>query len=296
MTRIVVLGAAGMLGHKVCAELARRGHSVVGTLRRPFPRLAALLAGVELRAGLDVLEEGSVERLVADVKPDVVINAVGVVKQLAQNRDALAGVNAALPHRLVRACRRAGARLVHMSTDCVFSGKRGRYTEADPCDPTDAYGWSKHLGEPDPAETCALTIRSSLIGRELHRPTHGLVEWLYARRKTTVKGFSRAVFSGLTSLEMARVMAGVVEKPLHGLHHVAAAPIDKFDLLLRVRDAAKLDVEIQRDETFTCDRSLVMDGFAKATGYSPPSWDAMVREMCADPAPYDDIQELETTA
>ncbi len=287
MTRIVVLGAAGMLGHKVCAELARRGHAVVGTVRRPPPRLPALLPGVELRGGLDVLEEGSVERLVAELRPEVVINAVGVVKQHAQNRDVLAGVNAALPHRLARACRGAGARLIHMSTDCVFSGDRGRYTEADPCDARDAYGWSKYLGEVGAPD---LTIRSSLIGRELQRPTHGLVEWLHAQRGKTVKGFSRAVFSGFTSLEMARIMARVVEAPIRGLHHVAAAPIDKFDLLCRVRDAAKLDVDIRRDEAFTCDRSLVMDGFAKATGYAAPPWDAMIREMCADPTPYDDIQ------
>jgi dTDP-4-dehydrorhamnose reductase len=287
MTRIVVLGAAGMLGHKVCAELARRGHAVVGTVRRPSPRLSALLPRVELRGGLDVLEEGAVDRLVAELKPEVVINAVGVVKQHAQNRDVLAGVNAALPHRLVRACRSAGARLIHMSTDCVFSGDRGRYTESDPCDARDPYGWSKYLGEVGSPD---LTIRSSLIGRELHRPTHGLVEWLYAQRGKSVKGFARAIFSGFTSLEMARIMASVVEKPIGGLYHVAAAPIDKCDLLCRVRDAAKLNVEIQRDETFTCDRSLVMDGFAKATGYAAPSWDAMVREMCADPTPYDDIQ------
>jgi dTDP-4-dehydrorhamnose reductase len=289
MSRVLVLGAAGMLGHKVCAELARRGRPVLGTVRRPAPRLAALLPGVELRTGVDVLQDGLIERLIAEAKPSVVINAAGVVKQFTQNRVALAGVNAALPHRIARACRGVGARLIHMSTDCVFSGDRGRYTEADPCDARDAYGWSKYLGE---VEAPDLTIRSSLIGRELHRPTHGLVEWFLAQRGKTVKGFARAVFSGFTTLEMARIMADVVEKHpgLKGLYHVAAAPIDKFDLLSRVKAAAKADVEILRDETLRCDRSLVMDGFAKATGYAAPAWDAMLREMCADPTPYDDIQ------
>jgi dTDP-4-dehydrorhamnose reductase len=290
MSRVLVLGAAGMLGHKVCAELARRGHAVAGSVRRPPPRLASLLPGVELRTGVDVLQEGGVERLIAELRPEALINAVGVVKQHAQARETLAGVNAALPHRLARACRPIGARLIHMSTDCVFSGRRGGYAESDPCDAEDAYGWSKYLGEPEGPGV--LTIRSSLIGRELQRPTHGLVEWFLAQRGKTVKGFARAVFSGFTNLEMARIMADVVEKRpgLSGLHHVAAAPIDKFDLLSRVKAAAKADVEILRDESFVCDRSLKMEGFAKATGYAPPGWDAMIREMCADPTPYDDIQ------
>jgi dTDP-4-dehydrorhamnose reductase len=182
-----------------------------------------------------------------------------------------------------------------MSTDCVFSGTRGRYTESDPCDATDAYGWSKYLGEPDAAEPCAITIRSSLIGRELTRDTHGLVEWLLAQRGKTVKGFARAVYSGFTTLELARIMAMIVEEApgLCGLFHVAASPISKYELLQRIAGAAQLDVKIEREDAFLCDRSLVMDTFARQTGYAPPSWDTMIREMVSDTTPYDRLQAEE---
>lgn len=298
MSRILVLGAGGMLGHKLCQELPKRGHEVVGLVRRSGPGLARLLAGTTVRAGVDALEGDAVERALAGIRPHFVVNAVGIVKQLdaANDRYLSTAVNAGLPHRLARACRQLGARLIHMSTDCVYSGKKGLYTEADPSDAEDLYGKSKFLGEPDADDRTALTIRSSLIGRELRRPTHGLVEWLLAQKGKAVGGFARAIFSGFTTIEMARIVALVVEKhpDLHGIFHVASAPISKFDLLELVRREARLDVEIRRDEGFVCDRSLAMGPFAARTGYRAPSWPGMVREMCADPTPYDDIQKAGT--
>ncbi len=295
MSRVLVLGAGGMLGHKAGQALSARGHEVFGTLRRADPRVSALAPGMKVRAGIDALEGAAVEALLREIRPDFVLNAIGLVKQLpeAADRELMVSVNAWLPHRLARACRDAGARLIHMSTDCVFSGRRGRYAEGDDPDPEDLYGRAKLLGEPEPSDPSVITIRSSLIGRELSARTRGLVEWLLASRGRRVKGFARAVFSGFTSLELSRIVALIVEKhpELHGLFHVASEPIDKFTLLGLVRDALRLDVEILRDDEVRCDRSLVMDAFPRRTGYRPPSWPEMVREMCSDPTPYDDLRK-----
>lgn len=288
MSRILVVGAAGMLGHKLCQELPKRGHEVVGTVRRPETVLARIAPRARILPGVDVLEGDSLERAVRDVAPDAIVNAVGVVKQLdaASNKHLSTAVNAWLPHRLLRVCQDAGARLIHISTDCVFSGRKGSYTEDDPSDAEDLYGRSKWLGEPEGA----VTLRTSIIGRELRRPTHGLVEWFLAQKGKTIKGFARAIYTGFTTTEMARVMALVIEKHpgLSGLFHVASAPINKFDLLQLVRSASGVPVDIRRDESFACDRSLVMKRFTDATGYQPPSWESMVKEMCADPTPYAD--------
>lgn len=292
--RVLIVGAGGMLGHKLCQQLAGGHDTVVGTLRRPasgYARFAGVFDGVSLIDGIDVLDERALDSVLEDVRPDVVLNAVGIVKQLreAGDRRLAVGINAWLPHRLARWCARREARLIHFSTDCVFDGSRGSYVEQDAADARDLYGLSKLLGETDTGERCALTLRSSIVGRELERPTHGLVEWFLAQRGGRVRGFARAIYSGLSTLELCRVVRRVIERhpELHGTLHVASAAISKYDLLLLARQAWGIDVEIERDETFVCDRSLVMGPFAAATGYGAPSWDAMVREMADDPTPYD---------
>ncbi len=294
MSRVLVLGGDGMLGHKVCQELPRRGHALLATVRRPDPRLAALLPGVALRAGVDALEPGAVERAVGETCPEFVVNAIGLVGQpdAARDRALFVAVNAGLPHRLARACREGGARLLHLSSDGVFSGRRGRYVEEDLPDPDDFYGRSKLLGEPDPEDPAVLTLRGSIIGREIRRPARGLVEWFLAQRGGSVRGFTRTLYAGFTTIEMARIFASVIERHprLHGTYHVASEPIPKHDLLILLREAAGLDVEVQRDERVACDRSLSMRRFTEATGYRAPSWPDMVRELCADPTPYDDMQ------
>jgi len=294
MSRILVVGAAGTLGHKLCQEFPRRGHEVIGTVRRPDSALARVAPHARVIVGVDVLEGDALERAVRDARPEFVVNAVGIVKQLdaASNKHASTAVNAWLPHRLDRLCRELGARLLHISTDCVFSGRRGNYVESDPSDAEDIYGRSKWLGEPD----AALTLRTSIIGRELKRPTHGLVEWFLDQKGKAVNGFAGAIYTGFTTIEMARIMALVIEKHprISGLFHVASAPINKFDLLHLIRKAGGIEVEIRRDEAFVCDRSLLMSRFSEATGYRAPSWESMIREMCADPTPYADIQAQAT--
>jgi len=176
-----------------------------------------------------------------------------------------------------------------LGTDCVFDGARGNYGETDFSDARDLYGKSKFLGETTAAEESALTLRTSFIGRELQRPTHGLVEWFLTQKGKTVKGFSRAIYTGFTSEELTRIIALVIEKypALQGLFQVASAPINKFELLNLVKNAYVLNVGIERDEEFVCNRSLRGERFGQMTGYAAPSWPRMVQEMHDDPTPYD---------
>lgn len=295
MHRIMVLGAGGMLGHKLCQVLGPREEcEVIGTVRRDagdYARCAEVFGAATLIGGVDVLDDARLDQAVREARPDAIVNCVGIVKQLDQARDRYLSVaiNAYLPHRLARLCEALAARLIHISTDCVFDGTRGGYTEADGSDARDLYGKSKYLGETDAAEPVAVTLRTSLIGRELRRPTHGLVEWFLAQRGKTVRGFARAIYTGLTTLEMARIVVRLVEghRELAGLYHVAGPAISKYDLLQLIRRVYELPITIERDEDFQCDRSLLMGPFAEATGYVPPSWEEMIRQMHEDPTPYE---------
>jgi dTDP-4-dehydrorhamnose reductase len=285
--KVLVLGGSGMLGHAAYrAFAAAPGVKAFATLRgdaarRHFP--PALQSG--LIGGVDVLDGDALAAALIRTRPDTVVNCVGVVKQLGRAKDPLAvlPLNALLPHRLARLCALLGARLVHISTDCVFCGDRGGYTEADRPDADDLYGRSKLLGEVD--EPHAVTLRTSIIGRELES-RHGLVEW-FLGQSGTVRGFTRAVFSGLTADELARViLRHVLPNPgLRGIWQVSTAPITKHDLLVLLREAYGRDVRIEPDPSLELDRSLDSTRFREATGYAPPDWPAMIQAMRAEGEP-----------
>ena len=186
-------------------------------------------------------------------------------------------INALFPHRLAKLCGAAGARLIHLSTDCVFSGKKGNYAETDAPDAEDLYGRSKLLGETT-APRC-LTIRTSIIGRELGTQ-QGLIEW-FLELCWKISGFKKAIFSGLTTAELSRLIASVLEKhpELEGLYHVAADPIDKFELLSLTKEALGVTVDIEPNETFKCDRSLCGEKFRRATAWSAPAWPRMIADL-----------------
>ncbi|HEU4870167.1 MAG TPA: SDR family oxidoreductase, partial [Pyrinomonadaceae bacterium] len=225
------------------------------------------------------------------VAPDVVVNCIGIVKQdeAAKDRYQSIAVNSLFPHQLARACGTRGIRLIHLSTDCVFSGRRGNYKEDDVADAEDIYGRAKWLGELQ-YEHC-LTIRTSMIGRELSG-SHGLVEWFLSQRGKTVRGFKRAIFSGFTTIALSETIGNIIadENGLHGVWHVAADPINKFDLLSMVRQAFQVDIEIVPEESFVCDRSLDDSRFRARTGFEPPSWEQMIDAMARDTTPYEEIR------
>ncbi len=282
--KILILGAAGMLGHILFSELSGRDDlGVFATARateglgRWFP--PELLE--RIRGGVDAERFDSVLRTFEEVRPEVVVNCVGVVKQLPAGKDPVVSisVNALFPHLLARACAGAGARMIHISTDCVFSGERGKYRESDPPDAADLYGRTKLLGEVE-SRGC-VTLRTSIIGHELGG-RHGLLEWFLAQ-EGKVKGFARAVFTGFPTVEIARIVAERVipNGELTGLYHLASAPISKYDLLRLVAERYGKTIGIEREEEFACDRSLDATRFREATGYDPPDWQELVSRMHA---------------
>lgn len=281
MEKILVLGASGMLGNAVFRVLAGSPQSdVVGTVRSS--RSVGLLPntlGERLVSGVDVENSDTLVSLFSKVRPAVVINCIGLVKQLAESDDPLQAipVNSVLPHRLARLCDAVGARLVHMSTDCVFSGKRGMYSETDFPDADDLYGRSKFLGEVDYPN--AITLRTSIIGHE-RDGARSLINW-FLSQEGQVKGYARAVFSGFPTVEIARIIRDyVIPNPeLHGVFNVSAEPINKFDLLTLVAEVYGKSIEIVSDDKLVIDRSLDSTRFRQATGFSPEQWPQLIRRM-----------------
>ena len=280
-TKVLVLGASGMLGNAVLRLFAQSaGYSAVGSARSTA---VLRLLPQELRdrviCGVDVENIDSLTRLFASTRPDIVINCIGVVKQLAEADDPLTAIpmNALLPHRLARLCEVARARLIHVSTDCVYAGTKGMYREEDASDAKDLYGRSKYLGEVDYPH--AVTLRTSIIGHELNS-AHGLVGWFLAQQGR-VKGFTHAVFSGLPTVELACVMRDFVipRADLRGLYHVSAEPIAKYDLLRLVAKVYGKSIEITPDHTLVIDRSLDSTRFRELVGYTPAGWPELVRTM-----------------
>jgi len=279
----LVLGTSGMLGNAVFRVFAQDpawtvwGSARSASVLQHFPQ--ALRAHIV--TGIDVENPDQLAALLQRTRPSLIVNCIGLIKQLAEASDPLSAlpVNALLPHRLARLAALVGARLVHISTDCVFSGTRGGYVEGDAPDAQDLYGRSKLLGEVDYPN--AITLRTSIIGHEL-ASAHGLVGWFLAQQ-SAVRGYTRAVFSGLTTVELARLIRDhVAARPgLHGLYHVSAAPIDKYALLKSVAEVYGKTITIEPDDRLVIDRSLDSSRFRAATGYVPPSWPELVRTMHA---------------
>jgi len=209
------------------------------------------------------------------------------VKSLEENAGILnnIAVNALFPHRLYELCRERGARLLHLSTDCVFSGSKGNYREDDPSDAADIYGRTKFLGEV--TGEGALTLRTSFIGREL-QTQNGLVEWFLSNRGGSVNGYTFAIFSGFTTVRLAAIISDIIarHRGLSGVYHVASQPLSKYDLLKRINETLGLGITVKPYPDFRCERSLDGSLFNKQTGFSPPSWDTMMAEFREDAAEY----------
>lgn len=272
--KIVILGANGMLGHKLYQVLkADTDIEVYGTIR-------GYLKDAKIIPYIDVHEHFKVPRVINVIKPDVVINCIGLVKQNpeAEDKHASVFVNAWFPHELAQICNQSKIRLIHVSTDCVFSGASGNYEEEDIPNPTDLYGYSKLLGEVDGEDI--LTIRTSMIGPEL-RGKYGLLEWLLKNRGKRISGFTESIFSGFTTYHLSLLLKKVLTeyKELTGLYHIASEPIDKYSLLEMINQAMRLGVQIEKIAGVKCNRSLNGTKFNNETGFQPPDWPTMVKEL-----------------
>ncbi len=290
--KVLVLGVGGMLGHKVYQVLSGRFPDTWGAMREELADPAwaglGLFSRERVHEHVDVADFPSFDAFLAGLRPDVVVNCVGIIKQRREATDPVPSivVNALHPHRLAALLARWQGRLVHVSTDCVFSGSRGAYREDDAADATDLYGRSKLLGEVVDRDN-AVTLRTSIIGREL-KDHASLLDWFLAQEHGTVHGYSRHWWSGVTTNHLARLIGDVVaaHPALCGLYHVSSGRISKHDLLVRLRDALRLDVEIVPDDGPVLDRSLDGARFSAATGYRWPGWDAVLDELRLDRTPY----------
>ena len=281
MKRILIIGASGMLGSTLMRFFSKEfSFETYGTVRHmDFSDSYPLDVLSNLITGIDVLSMDSLHKVFVDVNPDIVINCVGVVKQLNGASDPLVALplNSLFPHRLAKLCSLGDSRLIHISTDCVFSGSKGMYVESDIPDADDLYGMSKRLGEVDYVN--AITIRTSIIGHELNG-CRSLIDW-FLSQTSSVQGFKRAVFSGLPTISIAHIIKDHVipNSELRGLYHVSAEPINKYDLLSLVADIYGKDISINQDTKLKINRSLDSSRFRKATGFSPPSWRSLVQAM-----------------
>ncbi|MFN2499494.1 MAG: dTDP-4-dehydrorhamnose reductase family protein [Pyrinomonadaceae bacterium] len=290
--RLLILGGSGMLGHKLWQVLSQRFDAFVTfrNLADAYTRYGIFDAERSL-GGIAADDPDALSKAISRINPDAILNCIGVVKQDAAASDPLTSisVNALFPHQLAKLSRASRARLIHISTDCVFSGRQGNYSEEAIADAEDLYGRTKYLGELS-GEGC-LTLRTSMIGREL-KGTHGLVEWFLSQQGNKIRGFRRAVFSGFTTNALATIIGDIVERHpnLEGVYNLAANPISKFDLLTLIKQKGGLEIDIEEDETFICDRSLNGERFNAATGFVPPDWSDMVENIFSDSTPYDEIR------
>ena len=279
--RLLILGGSGMLGHQLWRGLHAQ-HDTWVTLRRPVADFEVHNLFDEAKAIQfdDITDDTALERALGQAKPEAVINCVGLIKQRDEASDEALTlrVNAEFPHRLAKRCGEAGARLIHFSTDCIFAGTKGNYTESDPPDAADLYGQSKHQGEV--ADAHSVTLRTSVIGHEL-ATNLALLDWFLSQRGQAIRGFTKAIYSGFTTLEMARIVDRILTQhpALSGVWHVASEPISKFGLLELCREKLGWEGVIEPNDEFVCDRSLNADRFNAATGYTPPSWEAMIGEL-----------------
>jgi len=283
--KLLVLGARGMLGHQICRTLGDR-FEIWATLRgepREIERYG-FIPQERAIGQVDAWNLDSIRRALDLVKPDAVVNGIGIVKQRDEAKQVVPSiqVNALFPHQLADLCVERDIRVIQISTDCVFSGLRGNYSESDVPDPVDLYGRTKLLGELN--QLGALTLRTSIIGWQLNTFS-SLLDWFASQRGRHIKGYRRAIYSGFSTSVLSTLIGDIIEtrKDLTGLYHVASAPISKYDLLMGLREALGWnDISLDPDEQFFCDRSLVGSRFTTTTGWMPPSWDDMIASLAAE--------------
>lgn len=279
MKRVLVLGLSGPVGSAL-ANILSATCTIAGTVRGKS--VPAGHSNIRCYTQVDVLNEPTWQHVILDFKPDVIINATGAVKRLreAEDKYTAVAVNAYFPHRLAQFCQAQHIRLIHFSTDCVFKGDKGSpYLEGDKPDAIDLYGMTKALGEVEGPGI--LTLRASLVGLNLHGG-HGLFDWFLSHKPgASVQGYVNAPYTGLTTNELARIVALVVTKhpDMEGICHVSSEPISKYDLLALLNDKMNANINLVRNESFNCDRRLNSDLFRQKTQYRAPTWDQMLDDL-----------------
>jgi len=282
--RVLILGGNGMLGHAAWQSF-RKDFDAYVTIRGAFFEVErfAIFDKKKTICGVCAEDFSVFEKIANTVNPDMILNCIGIIKQIREATNPIKSIeiNSLFPHKLAALCSMCNCRLIHLSTDCVFSGKKGRYTEDDIPDPLDLYGRSKLLGEVTGGN--ALTIRTSMIGRELNTK-HGLLEWFLSQNDKSVKGYTNVIFSGFTTTALCEILKGIMinHADFNGLYHVSSEPISKYKLLLLIKEKMGLKTGIIPDDEFECDRSLDSSKFRRKAAYDPPSWEDMIEVMAEE--------------
>jgi dTDP-4-dehydrorhamnose reductase len=280
-----------MLGHKIFQTLLGQGKDVYCTLKgekaQAHLKNFAPLQSPRVIEGVDAMAFTGLFQILDQLRPAVIVNCIGIIKQRDSAKAAIPSikVNSLLPHTLAEWSDAWGGRVIHFSTDCVFSGRRGSYVEEDLSDAEDLYGKSKFLGEVQTSN--ALTIRTSIVGRELYQ-YQSLLEWFRRQEGKQVTGYTKAIYSGVTTNHLADVVSWLIDDypKLSGLYQVVSSPINKYDLLCKFRSAYRLNVDIVPIDGEVCDRSMLGKRFFDATGYESPSWDELVENLASDATNY----------
>ena len=268
--KYLILGANGMAGHIIAAYLTERGHEVIGFARKKSLCCSHTIIG-------DAMDLSRFRKRLASVPYDCVVNCIGVLNR-AVDKDISRGIylNSLLPHLAADILKDRDTKFIHISTDCVFSGKKGRYTEADIPDECSLYGRTKALGEV--TEGRNLPFRTSIIGPELNKNGVGLFHW-FMHQKGEIKGFTEAIWSGVTTLELAKAVEKAAFADLTGLYHLTNnETISKYDLLCLFNRLCRENcISIVPDSGLVCDKSMVCT--REDFHYQIPSYEEMVKEM-----------------
>ena len=281
MNKVLVLGSTGLLGSNLLKYFSIKSNfECFGIIRKNSDKKKLKYIKNLKLYKIDFDKPSSFRKVFNKVKPNIIINCIGVVKQVFNNNknSDIIRVNSFLPHFLSELVNKNNKiRLIHFSTDCVFSGLKGNYSENDIADANDIYAVSKILGEVNYPNT--LTLRTSIIGHEL-KTKHSLLNWFLSQKKL-IKGYRNAIFSGLTTPEIAKVLTKYVipNKKLKGIYHLSGKPISKYDLLYIIKKVYKKEIKILPDFKIKINRSLNSRLFKKVTGYKPPTWNKLIQEM-----------------
>tara|TARA_B100000029_G_scaffold515042_1_gene620245 strand:- start:2322 stop:3182 length:861 start_codon:yes stop_codon:yes gene_type:complete len=280
--KILILGGSGMIGHQVYKCLSKK-YEVMVTLRSKIEKYKKYDIFFENKCffNTDANNFSQLEKKIKIFNPDYIVNCIGITKQKITNTNIndINYINTELPKKIALLCEINRMKLIHLSTDCVFSGKRGFYSEIDNPDPEDAYGKSKLNGEIN-FDSSVITLRKSTIGFELEKK-HGLLEW-FISQEGDIEGYKNAIFSGISTIELANVIDKIIDsnENISGLWHIAGPKISKHELLCKVQNIIqKKSANILLNESFKCDRTLDGSNFNSLINYQPPSWDDMLEEL-----------------
>ena len=282
MKKILIIGASGMIGNSLLTFFSKKSNHLIFATIRSYDSFQAPHGSnnYQIFPNLDFEKKNDLENVFSKIVPDVVINCVGIVKQSKEifNNHKVISLNSLLPHYLQSLCAKYDCRFINIGTDCVFSGlSGGNYIEDDFPDSQDLYGRSKFLGEVYYGNT--ISLRTSLIGHE-YKNTYGLLEW-FLSQNGNVEGYKNAIFSGLTVIELAKIIINYIipNNHLRGLYHVSSQPISKYDLLLIIKNVYNTNINVKPEtKKGVIDRSLDTSSFCKATGFLPKSWSQMIKE------------------